>query len=411
VASGKTDARKSRDPFISRLRVRNFRSIADCDIEFSSLTVLLGFNAAGKSNILDSLRFVADAIEGSPAEAISKRGGIRSVLRRGASPAKTFAIWLDINLPLGDAQHLVPAFFGFEIGYDAQNRPIVVREQGNIEDPLNPQQFLAEHDQVSESYGVANRVIGRRSNTRLHLPAAALGSSGFAQLEQTLASMRFYELDSDQLRALDEETVRQPALGPAGEHLGHVLGNLAEHDPTGKERLDAYLGAIVPNLVEVSERQEGRYSTVQARFRVNDDADTEVFQREALSEGTLRAAGILAALFQQPVHDRVIPLIGIEEPEVALHPSTVNALYEALTEAAEQVQVIVTSQSSDLLDSEEADISHIRAVANVNGVTFAGPVDAAGREAVASKVMSLSELHRSGQMLPTQVGYPVEDRP
>jgi predicted ATPase len=118
----------------------------------------------------------------------------------------------------------------------------------------------------------------------------------------------------------------------------------------------------------------------------------------------------LAALFQRPVHDHLIPLIGIEEPEVALHPATVNALYEALTDAAEHTQIIVTSQSSDLLDSEEAHVDHILAVANVDGVTVIGPVDRAGREAIAAKAMTLSELHRSGQMLPAQIGYPIEDR-
>ncbi len=59
----------------------------------------------------------------------------------------------------------------------------------------------------------------------------------------------------------------------------------------GKERLDAYLSALVPNALGVDERREGRYSTVQARFRAGDRDGAEVFLRETLSEGTLRAAG------------------------------------------------------------------------------------------------------------------------
>ena len=50
-------------PFVRRVRARNYRSIADCDVTLGPLTVLLGFNAAGKSNFLDVLRFVADALE------------------------------------------------------------------------------------------------------------------------------------------------------------------------------------------------------------------------------------------------------------------------------------------------------------------------------------------------------------
>ncbi|MFV2021287.1 hypothetical protein [Micromonospora sp. LOL_023] len=40
-------------PFVRRVRVRGFRSLAGCDVTLGPLTVLLGFNASGKSNFLD----------------------------------------------------------------------------------------------------------------------------------------------------------------------------------------------------------------------------------------------------------------------------------------------------------------------------------------------------------------------
>jgi predicted ATPase len=108
----------------------------------------------------------------------------------------------------------------------------------------------------------------------------------------------------------------------------------------------------------------------------------------------------LAALFQPPAFDGRIPLIGIEEPETALHPAGVGALYEALDDAAARTQVLVTSQSSDLLDSEYTRLEHVKAVSNVDGVTRVGDVNAAGRAIVDKGLMSIGELHRSGQMSP-----------
>lgn len=93
-----------------------------------------------------------------------------------------------------------------------------------------------------------------------------------------------------------------------------------------------------------------------------------------------------------------------------MHPATVGALCEALHDASTFTQVIVTSQSSDLLDNEYADISHIRAVANVDGVTYVGEIDGGGHALVRENLVTLSELHRSGRMLPKAVGYPVEER-
>lgn len=395
-------------PFVKRVRIKNYRSIADCDVRLGPLTVLLGFNASGKSNFLDALRFVQDSLKTSPREAVSARGGFDSVLRRSDEPVRSFEIWLDMELPSHDGD-LREAFYGFEISTDAKKRVEVVREKCTAG--------------INHNYEVAfGRIIGSdlvdglAPGERLTLPRISLMTreklEGFSRLEAALTAMRFYELDSATIRSLDEEITRQDYLGPAGEHVGHVLGNLAEHDPDGKERLDAYLSAIVPNALGVDERPEGRYSTIEARFRSEDASDqVTVFPRESMSEGTLRAAGVLAALFQEPASTGRISLVGIEEPETALHPAMVGAMYEALTEAAERVQVVVTSQSSDLLDNAEADLSHIRAVASVGGVTYVGEVDKAGQRLVADRLMTIAELHRSGQMLPTQVGYPADERP
>ena len=375
-------------PFVRRVRVKNYRSIADCDVSLGPLTVLLGFNASGKSNFLDVLRFVADALENSPPQAVAHRGGLETLLHRTPdSTAESFEIWLDLSLHLPKTDEDVAATYGFEIASDPGTEfgPLrVLREAGTV-----------------GSLRLPLDASGRTS--RLRLPASAIDEDEpQAVLESALRAMRFYELDSTVLRDLDEKATGQPSLGSAGEHLGPVLGELAR-DRIGKERFDAYVSALVPGALGVDERREGRYSTVQARFRAGDGDGEDVFLREALSEGTVRAAGVLAALFQPPAFAGRIPLVGIEEPEVALHPAGVGALYEALDDASARTQVIVTSQSSDLLDSEYARLEHVRAVANVDGVTHIGAVDAAGQAIVEKGLMSISELHRSGQMRPEQV--------
>src|SRR5579862_894804 len=50
-----------RRPFISRVRLKNYKSIADCDVALGPLTILIGPNASGKSNFLDALAFLARA--------------------------------------------------------------------------------------------------------------------------------------------------------------------------------------------------------------------------------------------------------------------------------------------------------------------------------------------------------------
>ena len=48
---GETDER-TKTPFLQRVRIRGYKSIAFCDIELQPLTILVGRNAAGESNFL-----------------------------------------------------------------------------------------------------------------------------------------------------------------------------------------------------------------------------------------------------------------------------------------------------------------------------------------------------------------------
>ena len=60
--------------FITRVALRNYKSIASCDVQLRPLMFLVGPNGAGKSNFLDALRFVADALNLSLDHAIRDRG-------------------------------------------------------------------------------------------------------------------------------------------------------------------------------------------------------------------------------------------------------------------------------------------------------------------------------------------------
>lgn len=61
---------------IRRLLLRQYKSIEHCDFELGPLTVLVGRSGVGKSNILDALSFVTDALRNTLEYALRSRGGI-----------------------------------------------------------------------------------------------------------------------------------------------------------------------------------------------------------------------------------------------------------------------------------------------------------------------------------------------
>ena len=137
-----------------------------------------------------------------------------------------------------------------------------------------------------------------------------------------------------------------------GSNLTSVLRQLSIRDEARKKRIEEYLSSIVPGVSGIDVKDVPPKATLEFRQEVAGSSDPWRFFAGNMSDGTLRALGILVALFQSPDSAvSSVPLVGIEEPEVALHPAAVGALLDALREASQSTQVIVTTHSPDLLDS------------------------------------------------------------
>ncbi len=98
-------------PYLRSVTLRNYKSIAACKIKLPALGFFVGPNGSGKSNFLDSLSFVADALETSLDHALRERGTIREVRRRSGGHPNHFSIRLDFQLPDSSNGH-----FSFRVG-------------------------------------------------------------------------------------------------------------------------------------------------------------------------------------------------------------------------------------------------------------------------------------------------------
>src|SRR6266851_1331286 len=97
--------------FLTKVVLRNYKSIAACDVQLCPLVFLVGPNGACKSNFLDALRFVADALRTTLDHALRDRGGINEVRRRSSGHPTHFGMRLEFLLPDGTLGH-----YAFRIG-------------------------------------------------------------------------------------------------------------------------------------------------------------------------------------------------------------------------------------------------------------------------------------------------------
>ncbi|MFN0095784.1 MAG: AAA family ATPase [Dehalococcoidia bacterium] len=381
--------------FLSRVQIRNYKSIGNCDVELGPLTFLVGPNGSGKSNFVDALRFVADALRTTLDHAIRDRGGINEVRRRSTGHPTHFQIGLTLRLRSGGR-----ALYEFRVKSDPTRGGFEVQhEQLNVWDPSGNEpeaHFRIEGGQVLRS-NPAGLPPGAKES--LYLPLAA-GLPIFRGPYLELIRMGFYNLNPDRIRDLQSPDPGA-LLARDGSNLASVVGRMRDTSPERLERVEELLAKVVPGVEGVDRRILGPKEMLEFRQFVPGSARSWRFPGSSMSDGTLRALGILVALFQSTNGPGGRPsLIAIEEPETALHPGASGVLLDGLRAASLTTQVVVTSHGADLLDNPDIVPANLLAVVSDRGTTHIGPITEHGRNVMRDRLFTAGELLRMEQLLP-----------
>ncbi|AYR26216.1 AAA family ATPase [Herbaspirillum rubrisubalbicans] len=386
-------------PFIDRVALRNYKSIGYCDVRLNPLTYLVGHNGAGKSNFMDALHFVRDALFNSLDSALNERGGINEVRRRSGGHPTHFAIRIEFVLLGGQRGH-----YGFVIGalkngaYEVQKEECVVSGIGK--GPF----FRIQKGKLRDS---SEPTFPSVTADRLALVAAS-GLTAFRPVFDALTAMGFYNLNPKLMRELQKPQDGR-LLRPAGENIVSVIGHLEKVAPDQITLIQEYLHSVAPMVHGVERESIGPMETLEFRQEMAGSKHPWRFLAQNMSDGTLRALGVLTALLQSNV-DYSPTLIGIEEPETALHPAASGALREALVRASKNTQVLVTSHSPDLLDDRNIDADAVLAVVSEAGETKVAPLDDASRQVMRDHLFSAGELLRMNQLAPDRASIEHQDK-
>ncbi|MDQ3781393.1 MAG: AAA family ATPase [Actinomycetota bacterium] len=377
--------------FITRVQIQNYKSIKACKVQLGPLAILVGPNGSGKSNFVDALRFTAEALSSTLDHALRERGGINEVRRRSGGHPNHFAVRLDFNLPTG-----ATGSYAFKVGALPSGGFHVTDEEAVV----HPGPALGEPSRFRIQRGVLETNLAERlpmvAEDRLYLVSAS-SIEQFRPVYEALTAMGFYNLSP--------AAIRQPQLPDPGallrrdgSNLASVLGRLEQADPDMLVRVVDYLRRISRGVEGVSKVPVGPMETIEFRQKVAGQERPWRFAAINMSDGTLRGLGVLVALLQ--TNGQGPSLVGIEEPEVALHPAAVGILIDAIKDAATHTQLLVTSHSPDLLDRQDLDPSEILAVTSHDGNTIIGPMDQHGRDVLREHLFTAGELLRMNQLEP-----------
>ena len=415
------DLPDAKPPFLKRVRIRNYKSIAFCDVSLEPLTILVGRNASGKSNFLDALGFLADLMDMKVTDAVGEHGGWRSVLSRSAtSPYIEFAV--DASLSLGGSHPIWDADYAFvlEEGTSHQIRVcwerLILREHGaegyegfeyrdgkltwfgRAQPLIDIQKYASLEDIVHAS---SNGIAPLEFHPKHPLDRVILSSMG-NQLTEEFRASAVYNFSPPAIRQIKLLTA-STGLAHDGSNLAHSIAALREIDPSEVERVGQSLTAIVPEIVAFETIPYGTEDeTIQFSVVAHPGADPQQFLARNMSDGTLRVLAALIASRQIYLPTNASGFIGIEEPETALHPDAMMALVEALDEATLIKQILLTTHSPDLLDVYSIKPENVRVVEMIDGETVIGGVDEASLEIIKRKLDTLGGRERQKQLEPNR---------
>ncbi len=362
---------------INRVAIRNFRSLEDVTVDLQDLTVLVGPNGGGKSNFLDALRFVSLALRQGLRSAIysSKQGSIVN-LKRGLPPGEFPSAFPDIELSL-------------------QLR--VGNQDGTYEFVLHPGDMVKSETCILGDHRVEISDGTLVTSTLTNLPRQALAIQRenltlplignlpeIQPIYEFLSQMRFYEIIPGNLFPFHHRSPTYP-LDEAGENLASMY-RMAYADTEWIPRVAKALAQIVPGISE-----QNSFGSIAGGNRLivnirHDDGNYYDLGTE--SDGTIRVLALLTALYQTPS----LPLMGIEEPELMIHPGALAILSDIIFEASHRGQIILTTHSPDLISRFSADSLLI--VERIAGITKIDPIREDQLSVINDKLFSGGDLLR-----------------
>ena len=337
---------------IRRIKFEAFKSLAKQSFEPGSVNLLIGANAAGKSNVIRAFRFLADAVRSDVETAAGALGGLENAVFWAARKQR-FALSVEYFVPDLSAPHSkADMSYRIEIG-DHGGRPAVLAEELRLKVKRDVRGrstiWLTAH--LGQGEAIRDPESPQREPFDTGDPGVlALKALGFLATYPRIRALRTF-IEGWQFLAVNLDAVRAPrrdvratSLEIDGSNLVNVLRTIRGADAYG-----AILGDL-KQLVDTVEDVDTSVDRGRVLLQLKERPFLDPAEALSVSDGTLRLLAILTAVHLMPEHG----LLCIEEPEHGLHPLVFGPLLDLVRErcpSGGSRQVVVTTHSPDLVDA------------------------------------------------------------
>ncbi|GAB4132599.1 MAG: ATP-binding protein [Cyanobacteria bacterium J069] len=357
---------------ITRIILRNWRNFRSVDVNLRDRVFLVGPNASGKSNFLDSLRFLRDLAKdgGGLQKAVRDRGGLSKIRCLYARRYPD----VEIEVRLSENELIEPTWI-YSVG-------IKQRKGGQNEPILSYERVWKDGKQL------INRPDSEDKKDDLRLTQTYLeqinANAEFREVSKFLESVLYLHLVPQLLRY--PESFSGPGIqdDPFGRNfLERVIKTPEKTRRSRLRKIEDALRIAVPQLKQLTDVKDEmgipHLEAVYEHWRPGAGKQRE----DQFSDGTLRLIGLLWSLLESN------SLLLLEEPELSLN-SGITAKLPSLIyrlQKPKRRQVMLSTHSADLLSDE-----------GIGGeeVLLMTPTSEGTKVEVASSIQEISDLLEGG---------------
>lgn len=385
-----------------KIKVKNFKSYTDLEINFNKLNYIIGGNASGKSNFVNILKFFNDIMYYGLEDAVLLQGGIKYIVN--ANSIKDSSVVLEYEMDFEEERNktfellsdlvekgaYLPSkmYYVLEIkphingtGYKIKREMLKI----TIDEVLKKKKKEMSVSKINKSYeffvekGLDGKIIDNLNSLNLEKYDNFINidrAIKIAKMNDDLlirsfisyglffrygTSIKIFNFDVNLLKSSSNIAARRE-LEEDGSNLVNVIQQLLK-SKSNKDKLKMILKTVLPFIDEITVENSFNKSLF---FKVKESYNKNEFPSSMLSDGTVNILALIVALYFQEDNGIIV----LEEPERNIHPKMLKNIVAFLEEVSSKKQIFITTHNPYIVKYANLD-DVILVSRNANGISCA----------------------------------------
>lgn len=363
---------------VKKIRIANFKSFKDLEIELGKFNVLIGANASGKSNFVKIFEFLRDIVKFGLNNAISMQGGIEYLSNINIGPSQEFSVNIISDRESMLGKETEKGLMGIKIYETSCEFALKFKKKGRgfeiVKDKLTQKcDFIRLKErkkeiEVKEKLG-SGEIILSRANEKVKVdlnkpeevpikeddifppflkeeklpPHSLLLETSFFFMppsERVFGDIAIYDFDP-KLPKKATSITGKAELEEDGSNLSIVLKNIIEH----KDKKRKLFNLVKDLLPFINKLDVENFADKSLLFKLQEIYfEKQYLPASLISDGTINVTALIIALYFEKKS-----LTIIEEPERNIHPYLISKVMDMMKDASQKKQIIVTTHNPEVV--------------------------------------------------------------